>query len=99
MYRAETVFYTTFTVIFRLRCNILSMETNGLDHAVRGGKCIRRSIIYSLPTHAHISPAGSPSFAVNLQQFTPPLYTLYTAQMVLLWFIWQSAPSQAHAEL
>lgn len=76
------------------------METNGFDHAVRGGgKYIPRSIIYSLPTFTHtdgdVSPVGSPGFAVNLPQFTRPPYTLRTAQMVVLWFTWQSATSQA----
>lgn len=44
--------YTTFTVIPGLRCNTLSMKTNGFDREVRvGGEYILRSIIYSLPTH------------------------------------------------
>lgn len=59
------MFYTTFAVKYRLKCNTQSMETNGFDHTVRGGKYILRSIIYILSTflhtHADISPVGSPS--------------------------------------
>lgn len=95
--------YTTFAVIPRLRCNVLSMETNGFDHGMRGGGNTSWALLFTacphMHTHADISPVGSPSFAVNPQQFTPPPYTLHTAQMVLLWFTWQSASTRAHAEL
>lgn len=47
------LFYATFSVTYGLRCNVLSMETNGFDHAMRGGKYILRSIVYSLPTFTH----------------------------------------------
>lgn len=85
-YKEQRLSYTTFAG-FDVTSSI---ETNGFDHIARGTKYIPRSIIYSLPTfihtHGDISPAESPSFAVNLQQFTLPLYMLSTAQMVLLWF-------------
>lgn len=65
------MFHTTFIVIHRLRCNILSMETNGCDQAARGRKYILKSIIYTQPTfihtHADTSLVGIPSFAENLQ--------------------------------
>lgn len=77
-----------------LGCAILSRETNGLHHAE---VYFQRSIIYSLPTHPHTQPSGSPGFAVNRQWFAPSLCPLCSAQMVSMRFIWPSAPSRAHS--
>lgn len=47
----QTELRTTFTVMFRLRCNILSMKTNGLNHAVRVGGEIYPEVYYLQLAH------------------------------------------------